>query len=375
MKKVVYINFGYMSYKNKVEAQLQAFYQLQMESYLITVKREEDSDYICLFKYENDAIIERERVPIGDFSFISFGSYYHNIRKFILDNARDYKWNYCYVRRLAIHSLFMVKPLSRISKSAKIFYEWPTVPLDTYDSLFLNIMQQFEVLFYKMFIKYKVAREIVILQNDKKLSKLEYAISNGINTSIYNKPGEKPVITNTLNFLGIAHLQSWHGYDRMIRSIAEYKGNYNIRFTIISKNNREVENLKSLSKKLGVEKSVIFYGQMELEKIQQLAIEQHIGVGSLGYHRRGAKYDTSIKNKEYCALGLPFICSCEDRSFPDFDYTYKVSANEGVFILDQIIHWYLELYQHDYQSEMFYYSKKHLSFKHQYANLFDEKRD
>jgi|AKZA01.1.fsa_nt_gi Glycosyl transferases group 1. len=372
MENIVYINFGYMSYKNKVEAQLQAFSQLQMETYLITVISEENNDYVGLFKYENDVITERERVPLGKYSFIT---YYYSIRKFIIKSCNEYKWNYCYVRRLAIQSLFMVKPLSCIKKSAKIFYEWPTVPLDTYDSLFLNIMQQFEVLFYKIFIKQKVAREIVILQNDKKLSKLEYSISNGINTSIYNKPREKPIFTNTINFLGIAHLQSWHGYDRMIRAIAEYQGKYNIRFIIISRINKEVENLKLLSKKLGVENCVIFYEQMDFQKIQELAVQQHIGVGSLGYHRRGAKYDTSIKNKEYCALGLPFISSCDDRSFSNFKYNYKVSANDQIFALEKIIEWYIELYPLDYQSEMFNYSIKNLSFKHQYVNLFSEKRD
>ena len=98
-------------------------------------------------------------------------------------------------------------------------------------------------------------------------------------------------------------------------------------------------------------------------------------MGSLGYHRRSGKYDTSIKNKEYCAMGLPCVCSSKDLSFPNnYKYIYMVSNDDKNFDIDEIISWYKKIYKYDYKNEMRMYAKDKLNFETNYKKVFNKAR-
>ena len=122
-----------------------------------------------------------------------------------------------------------------------------------------------------------------------------------------------------------------------------------------------------------MEDKVVFKDKCSFEQLDEIIDQYNIAVGGLGYHRRGAKYDTSIKNKEYCAWGIPFICACKDLSFDsNFKYLYKVSANEEIIDIEKIVNWYMYIYNCDYREEMYQYAKEHLNFEKEYYRLFKE---
>lgn len=376
MKKLLYFNLQYSFYSNKINAQIKSFSNLGLQTYLATTKKEDGEEYLCFLNYGANEFYEVKRIVLSKNGKTSTFQKYKIISREVLAYFKENHFNYCYIRRLSKDSLFLVNMIKNMSKNGDVLYEWPTVPLDKYAEHWKNIMQYFEVLFYNVFIRKYIKKEIVILQNDIKEDKKYYEISNAIDSSKFDNEFSNPKDNSTVVFVGIAHLLKWHGYDRILYSLANYKGNRKIQVKIVSTENKEVLRLKQLSEKLGINDKVTFINQLRFDEIKQLVKQCNIGIGSLGYHRRGAKYDTSIKNKEYCAFGLPFICSCEDRSFPsDYPYAFKVSSDEEIFDLESIINWYDTLERETYQKEMYEYAKANLSFEKYYKNLFKELED
>ena len=62
-----------------------------------------------------------------------------------------------------------------------------------------------------------------------------------------------------------------------------------------------------------------------------------IAVGSLGCHRILINNIRSLKNREYCARGIPFFYSDIDDDFEDKDFILKFPANDDAINIDIII--------------------------------------
>lgn len=371
--KLLYISFGYANYKNKVNAQTAAFKSLGLDCYLIALDKENNEQYIYFYKMNGDQleVIKKKKIPT--LTLKSFFIYKKEIHQFFKDILKDYNFDYCYIRRLVFDLTILSKTIRYLSKNTKILYEWPTVPLDKYASAIKNFAQRLEVLYYRVFVKRWVYKEIVILQDDIQPTSKTYAISNCIDIHKFSLHNDKPELNDTIHFVGIAHLMNWHGYDRFIESMRHYKGKDKITFTIISQDTEENLRLKTMVKEYGLEDQVIFKDRCTFAELDQLIDQYHIALGGLGYHRRGAKYDTSIKNKEYCAWSIPFVCACLDQSFTDeFKYLYKVQPNESIIDIQAIIDWYKKLYNDNYREEMYEYAKDHLGFEKEYKALFNK---
>lgn len=369
---LLYISFGYVNYKNKVNAQTAAFQELGLDCYLIAIDQEKNQRYIYFYKMDKTGLDILEKKEIPYLSVTNFFHYKKEIHAFFKDILEKYTFDYCYIRRLVFDLVILSKSIRYMSKNTKILYEWPTVPLDRYASWIKNFAQQLEVLYYNVFVKKAVYKEIVILQNDIKQTEKVYSISNCIDIQKFTIHNSKPSVDDTIRFVGIAHLMNWHGYDRFIRSMKEYSGDQKITFTIISQDTEENVKVKKLVQEYHMEDQVIFKDRCTFDELDQLIDNYHIAIGGLGYHRRGAKYDTSIKNKEYCAWGIPFVCACMDRSFPDdFKYLCKVPSDESIINIGEIIEWYQSIYEYDYRKEMYEYAKEHLNFAKEYRDLFE----
>ncbi|EOD4811703.1 glycosyltransferase [Serratia sp. IR-2025] len=150
-----------------------------------------------------------------------------------------------------------------------------------------------------------------------------------------------------INFIGVAQLSYWHGYDRIITGLSNYSKRNNgipVFFHIVgnalSSNNDELKRLKELSERLSVDKQVIFHGAMSGKQLDTLFDGMDIAVDSLGRHRSGNHYNCSIKSKEYCARGIPFIKSHQDDSFDSTNYYYQCSADDSPVDIATIISWF-----------------------------------
>ncbi len=388
MKDLLYINLDFKKYQNKAKAQIKAFKNLKVNTTVATIENNTENSEFKIYQYQNGEFVEKYKkiltkayiVEQGKNSLSHLGKRLietikvnHYFQKEIIRYMKENQFEYCYIRRIGFFVIFLSKMFRKISKTTEIIYEIPTYPLDQYDSWLINFSQKIEMTIFNLWIKKYIKIIPVILQNDTTLDKKMIPISNGIDFQKFaDITEEKPSFSKEMNMIIIAHILSWHGYDRIIHSLKEYKGKTKVNLDIYSDINEEVKKLQKLTKDNHLDKIVHFKGSKPLEEITKEIGKYHIAIGSLGYHRRNGRYDTSIKNKEYCALGLPFVCSARDLSFEeDFPYIYMVSPDDTNFDIEQIIQWYSKIYKQNYKKEMRKYAKKELNFEVNYKKVLE----
>jgi glycosyltransferase involved in cell wall biosynthesis len=131
-------------------------------------------------------------------------------------------------------------------------------------------------------------------------------ISNGFNVEsvhLRNPPQFDGKTINLLFLIGSA-VTDWYGIDRLVRSVAAYKGDVLFKVYIVG---NKFEKEMQLVRELGVEDKFIFTGYLETEKLAEMFDKCHIGVAALTMHKIGLTEAAALKVKEYMARGIPFI--------------------------------------------------------------------
>ena len=82
---------------------------------------------------------------------------------------------------------------------------------------------------------------------------------------------------------------------------------------------------------------IIFHGRRSGKELDTIFNKADIAVGSLACHRISIKNVKSLKNREYCARGLPFFYSESDVDFEDKDFIFKVPGNDTPIDIEEIV--------------------------------------
>ena len=163
-------------------------------------------------------------------------------------------------------------------------------------------------------------------------------ITNGIDVgSIKTRtPVEKK--ENSINLIGVALITPKQGYDRVIKGISEYVKTKNpsepdVFFYIIGTGNEKSE-LEKMSTELQLSKNIIFTGEKENEELEYFYSIADLGVGTLGlYKTNELSKVNSLKTREYCAKGLPFIITDCDYMFAENNFEFgKIVENNDSYI-------------------------------------------
>lgn len=134
---------------------------------------------------------------------------------------------------------------------------------------------------------------------------------NAVNIEEISKRKYKGVKKEVLRLLAVANVNPWHGYERILYGIANYKGKVKIIFNIVGEG-AELKTLKDLTKELKLEKNVVFYGKKFGKKLDKIYESSDIGVGALGMYKINVNVVSSLKSREYFLKSLPFISIKED---------------------------------------------------------------
>lgn len=172
--------------------------------------------------------------------------------------------------------------------------------------------------------------------------KMFKTIGNGIDIRKYPlRLPEEDSGKNEIRMLFVGSGFRTHGLDRLIKSLHEYfRTNKDSRQIIlkVAGDSHEMHLNKRLATRLGLSSIVMFEGNLEGKDLNDQFDWAHIGVGSLGIHRKGLIFTSELKAREYCARGLPFFWSTSDSDFvPDWPYILKIPQNNGKFSLDAVI--------------------------------------
>lgn len=189
--------------------------------------------------------------------------------------------------------------------------------------------------------------------------------SNGIDLSEVPLIGP-PAFTKQLNLIGVANVSYWHGYDRLLRGLAEYyassKG-FEVNFHVVG-DGPELSALRNLTEKLKLDSHVFFHGRKSGNELYEVYKKRHVGIGSLGNHRKNMFTTSELKLREYCACGLPFLHATSDSDFPEqFPFALKVQSNEEPIDVLEIIRFYERIREQypDYPEQMRKYAEENLT--------------
>jgi len=186
------------------------------------------------------------------------------------------------------------------------------------------------------------------------------SLGNGINTTSL-KIRHCPQLQNKLHILCVANLHYWHGVDRMIHGMKLYEGTSELYLHIVG-NGHELPNLKSLTKELHLEDHVIFHGFKSGTELDAMFDECHIALDALAGFRKNLNELSTLKAREYCARGIPFLMASKDADFPEsWDYIQMVPATEDPIDMELVIAFADRvLADYDHPQKMHEYAKDHL---------------
>lgn len=263
----------------------------------------------------------------------------------------------CIYIRYAVNPLFYY--FIKKNSSTRTIIEFPTYPYEG------EILLQCKFPKLRIFIdriclnKLKnYVKWVVTFSSDQYIHGIKCInISNGI-----DKIKEiESVPHKSINFICVAGMRPWHGVDRFLNSLENYYknlGKESINFYIIGIG-QETEKLKKIVKNSEfLEDRIFFKGLLYGKELDDVYNISDIAVGSLGIHRiEGLKEVQPLKNREYCAKGIPFILSFIDPDFINKKYVYNnINGDENTFDIESIIKWYKNL--DNYKEEMIEYSKQ-----------------
>ena len=154
-----------------------------------------------------------------------------------------------------------------------------------------------------------------------------------------NDNGNGNGVHRALHLIGVAEVHPWHGFDRLVAGLGEYKGETPVYFHIVGGVHPNHMNnvFLPLIEKYHIKDNVIFHGTLFGDELTKVFNQCQFAIGSLGRHRSGITVIKTLKNREYATRGIPFIYSEQDSDFDHQPYVLKAPADESPIDIQQII--------------------------------------
>lgn len=336
MKKIIYIANWDQSERSgvskKILGQIQAMRKLGANvEYIATEKNKiylsDNNTSTCIGKCSSNKVLKQMKI-------IS-----ENIK--LVKRTND-------IELIYIRYLFTTPQLIKLLKVAKkknikIVEEFPTYPYDEEiengNRLDLKLALAVDK-HYRNKLKNYIDK-VTTFTNDDEIFNIEtIKIENGINVNDV-KPIDIKVNSKQINMIAVSVLEYWQGYDRIIKSLKNYYKNKKdidpeIVIHIVG-DGREFDKLKKLTQELQLENNVIFYGFLSGKELDNVYEKCQCAIAGLGIFRKRIKFAKTLKIREYTARAIPFIYSTIDESLVNFKYAYKVSDDEEMIDIKEII--------------------------------------
>lgn len=341
--------------KKKLFGQINAFSQYNLEVHLLYLEK----DKIILYNGQNKKEVVLQTFSSNVKLFLSY-------KEILLNQVNVLLPDVVYIRYW-ISEFYIIGALRKLKKKGiQTFIEIATYPYENeYKRTILKRIALQVDKYYRKKLKRYVSH-IVTYTNHKNIYGLPaIKIENGIDflsQAIQPKPAQK----NELHLVAVANVSYWHGYDRVLEGLKHYYSKTTIErpvfFHVVGKG-KELDNLQELTNNYRLNEYVTFYGEKYGPDLEEIIRMAHVGIDVLGMHRRGFNEAASLKAREYCTFGIPFVSSVYDNDFVGFRYVLKLKPDDNPAHVGDIIDFYESLAGIDYASEMIQYAKDHLTWK------------
>lgn len=357
--------------KAKFDGQIRAFENLGFDVYYLAF----DATRFYLMNGHQKRVIGKTHFGIpGYFHTLCYQDLYTLAQKILREISFD-----CVYWRSAPDlpaSLRLAKQLKM--RNARFIYEYPTYPNHTEKSMSLlrslyagcasGIRKKIEQLVDGFVL---IGEDAGGVHNGKPAVNISNGIS--IDTIPPRCPKHDP---DTVHILALASMSYWHGYDRLIRSLAAYEGEHQVKIHMVGGNDGgSIPEWKALTEELGLGEKVIFHGAKSGAELDEMFNLCDIGVNSLGMYRKGFSVTSELKSREYAARGLPFVCSVDD---PALEHTaqplwLRVANDDSIPDMAEIVAFALQMRADELAVEKLrVYAKEHLTWESQYRIVFEK---
>ena len=359
---LMYINYeniyddGYTGIRNKIISQCRVLKKEVDKVYLVW--RSKGVAYLS----DTEHIIEK-KPAVSRFDYkealIEWIDYYNTSRIFI--------------RKPLPCDAFLIDLLNILcSKKIRIVIEIPTYPYDGEGLDMLNKVEDY--VYIKDLPDYNVV--IATSSEEKKIWNIPcIRMSNGVDVKSISFVEKKIDSKRIIMVAAAATLMWWQGYDRLIEGLYQFKSDkmaekYNIRFILVGSGGDE-NKYRNLVEKYGLQEYVEFMGLRPIEEVREVLDCADVAISSLGRHRSGINRMEPIKTAEYCAKGLPIICSYEDTRFDGkYPYIYRFPADESPINVKEIVEFVNSLRADTgYRNKIRKYAEDRLDWNHTMKNV------
>lgn len=364
MKKILYITTVDISSNSGVRKKIYGQVEvMREEGFKVVLIAPMGTEIVALEKEDEEAVVLGQynlRGPLRFFSLVKV--LYSKAYEYATENKVDGVFV-----RYAISDFYLIRMFRRLKREGiKIFIEIPSYP---YDLEYENKQWYKKIgLYIDKIYRKKLKKYVDVLftpspeQEDIYGLKTVY-FNNGINISNPEKRKYVGFEENTLRFIGVANLNAWHGYDRVIRGIGKYyenKGDINFLFNIVGEG-VELPNLKKITKDLGLEERIKFHGKKYGEELNEVYNNSDVAMSSVGFFRLDSIQRTSLKTREACLKSIPFVSVKGDPVFDDnFKYIYLVEDKDTPLDVEGVYDWFLKIDPENYIDEMYDFAKNYL---------------
>ncbi|WP_425538136.1 glycosyltransferase [Microaceticoccus formicicus] len=336
MLDLLYLSFvgiddkNYKGVNNKILGQLDALESLSYSTKLLTFNK----NGLIIYEKESQKLIKPYRIKRMLKNYRRIGFVKEIVSEIVSQNPRI-----LYIRYNLSEPFFISILKSVRSKiNGIIVVEIPSYPYE----LELNpIKRKIDSIFSKNLNKYVDYLALTTKKYDSIFGVNAIYIGNGISMNKSFEVNNKK--TNKLILSGVALISNWHGYDRIIRGLRSYYDSNNsveIEVRIIGLG-PEYHNLIRLVERMNLTNHVKFLGICEGDKLLDEYAKMNMGIGALGIYRKGLDEAVTLKIREYCAFGLPFIYAGNDPDITGkFEYALQFPNDNSDIDINKIVEFY-----------------------------------
>lgn len=357
--------------KKKFDGQLSAFRKLGFDVYFIGFDRE----HLYLIHDDDKTVYGNTHFWIPSYLHTQF---YNDLHKVAIKAIKEIGIDIVYWRTAPLWRSSCKVAESAKDSNATLILEIPTFPPNQEDNnhgarkVFEIYSKRFSERFSGLVDSYVVIGEDA---HGEYKGKLAINIENGI--ELDNVPQRKPVNErDAIHILALASMNYWHGYERIIRSLGDYKGTQQVIIHMVGGNDGGcLPEWKELTHQLKLDDKVIFHGQMSGEPLEEMFNLCDIGVNSLAMYKKGFNVTMELKAREYIARGLPFVCAVDDPalSYAEKPMWLKVANDESIPDMNEIVEFAIKMKNDPTHVQVLRkLAEEHMTWEQQYKKVFEQ---
>lgn len=183
-----------------------------------------------------------------------------------------------------------------------------------------------------------------------------------------------------LSLIAVGNVAERHGLDRVLRGMADYarKPDATPATLHVVGDGPAVPGLLELSGKLGIAERVRFHGMKSGAELNALFDAADVALDSLAIHRLSLPGSSSLKAREYCARGIPFVLASDDADFPpELEFVHRTPSDESALDVSALVsfHERLRRTHPEVHREMRRHAEENLTWKRKLEPLVDYLRE